>query len=162
MWAPHCLLMDWPGQARDWARARETGPLDMPKCSSPGLLPSPPPSPPFFEAWKLPSAVKYGQVKWSWLRAQALWLCGHILPSLIFVAVSLSLSFCFFLRPFLWHCFTLFFYLCLGFTSCLLRPPTPSPSCPGLYSISSFTYCARFVFLSPFSYLASWFTFFLI
>lgn len=30
--------------------------------------------------------------------------------------------------------------------------------CQGLYSISSFTYCARFVF--PVSYLASWFTFF--
>lgn len=70
----------------------------------------------------MPSAVKYGQVKWSWLRAQALWLCGHILPGLIFVAVSLSLP------PSLWHCFTLFFYLCLGFTSCLLCSPTPSHS----------------------------------
>lgn len=153
MWA-HCFLIDWP--------------LDKPKCSSPQ---SSSPHCSALARWVTVTCpvlgmniakctiIRPGEVRTSVLWSQP-WLgpgqdrqdrrfvgtfcppwfsslSGIVLHYFSFVLVSLPAY--------------------VASTYCLLLQLR---LCQGLYSISSFTYCARFVF--SVSYLASWFTFFLI
>lgn len=150
MWA-HCFLMDWPGRASPQAKVQQQSPAvrtALP-CSGPRpgelLLPA-------------PCQVHWNTARWSagqcavrvlkptlagtgakTVKTVALWahfahLDFRLCPALFYIIFPLS-----------WFHFL----------------PTLPPHlrlCQGLYSISSFTYCVRFVF--PVSYLASWFTFF--
>lgn len=101
----------------------------------------------------MPSALEYGQVKCGPV------CCAVLRPTLAGTGaktVALWAHFAhldFRLSPAL-------FYIIFPLSWFHFLPTLPPHLrlCQGLYSISSFTYCARFVF--PVSYLASWFTFF--
>lgn len=153
MWA-HCFLMDWP--------------LDKPKCSSPPvrtalpwpgelLLPAP-------RARHEHCQVHYSNTaRWSaGCEANPDWSPGQDRQDRRFVGTFCPPWFSS-LSGIVLHYFSFVLvslpaYVASTSTFCLLL--LQLRLCQGLYSISSFTYCARFVF--PVSYLASWFTFFLI